>query len=89
LTDCCWYKDVFLTNVLKKEDDIQGFWKERFINGLPKLFGQKILAKLQQNFATDSIPFHTLTFGALFRLIKNEGLHLCNELKYGLEKAQS
>jgi len=40
LTDYCWYKDVFLTSVLKREDGTQGFWKERFIAGLPKLFGQ-------------------------------------------------
>jgi len=30
-TDYHWYKDVFLTNVLKKEDGLQVFWKERFI----------------------------------------------------------
>ena len=35
LTDYRWYKDVFLTNVLKREDNTQDFWKERFIAGLP------------------------------------------------------
>ena len=33
LTDYRWYKDVFLTNVLKREDGTQAFWKERFIAG--------------------------------------------------------
>ena len=42
-----WYKDVFFTNVLKREDRMQNFWKERFIVGLPKLFGERILLKLQ------------------------------------------
>jgi len=52
---------------------------------------QKILAKLRQNFSPNNIPFHTLTFGTLFGLIKNEGIEICNELKlqakYGSEKA--
>ena len=93
LTDNRWYKDVFLTNVLKREDGTRGFWKQRFIAGLPKLFGQRILAQLRQNFSTDNVPFRTLTFGTLFGLIKNKGIDLCNELKlqvkYRSEKAQS
>ena len=47
LSDYCWYKDVFLTNVLKREDRLQGFWEERFRDGLLQLFGQRILAKLR------------------------------------------
>ena len=66
LTDYRWYKDVFLTNVLKREDDTQDFWKERFIAGLPKLFGERILNKLRQNFRTNDIPFGLLIFGQLF-----------------------
>ena len=88
-----WYKDVFLTNVLKREDGLAVFWKERFIVGLPKLFGERILSKLRQNFATNDIPFNLLTFGQLFGIVKSEGLNLCNELKlqakYGVDKAQS
>jgi len=30
LSDYRWYKDVFLTNVLKREDGLANFWKERF-----------------------------------------------------------
>ena len=29
LSDYHWYKDVFLTNVLKREDGLAVFWKER------------------------------------------------------------
>jgi len=50
LTDYMWCKDVFLINVLKREDGTQDFWIERFIAGLPKLFGERILNKLRQNF---------------------------------------
>jgi len=72
---------------------LRDFGKKRFIVVLPKLFDQRILAKLCYIFATDNILFYTLTFGALFRLVNNEGLDLCNELKvngkYGSERAQS
>ena len=92
LSDYRWYKDVFLTNVLKREDGHQQFWKERFITGLPRLFGEHILNRLRQNFATNDIPFNSLTFGQLFGIIKLEGLTLCNELKllakYGAYRAQ-
>ena len=40
LSDYRWYKDVFLSNVLKRKDGLQQFWKERFIAGLPRLFGE-------------------------------------------------
>jgi len=57
------------------------------------LFGERILNRLRQNFATNDIPFNSLTFGQLFGIIKSEGLTLCNELKlqakYGANKAQS
>ena len=93
LSDYRWYKDVFLTNVLKREDGHQQFWKERFIAGLFRLFGERILNRLRQNFATNNIPFNSLTFGQLFGIIKSEGLTLCNELKlqakYGADRAQS
>jgi len=87
------YKDVFLTNVLKREDGLANFWKERFIAGLRKLFGERILSKLRQNFATNDIPFNMLSFGQLFGIVKSEGLNLCNELKlqakYGADKAHT
>jgi len=60
---------------------------------LPKLFGERILNKLPQNFCTNDIPFGLLTFGQLFGIVKTEGLSLCNEIKiqskYGDERAQS
>jgi len=71
LTNYRWYKDVFLTNVLKIEDGLQPFWKERFIAGLPKLFGERILSKLRQNFAPNDIPFNMVSFGQLFGMIKS------------------
>ena len=37
-----WYKDVFTSRVMLKDDCIELFWKEKFINGLPSLFAHKI-----------------------------------------------
>jgi hypothetical protein len=35
LSDFRWYKDVFLSKAMLREDSNQPFWKEKFINGLP------------------------------------------------------
>jgi len=67
LTNYRWYKDVFLTKVLERKDGHQQFWKEQFVAGLPKLFGERILNKLCQNFRTN--------------VVKSKGLTLCNEIK--------
>jgi len=61
-----------LINVPKREDGTQDLWKERFIAGLPKLFGERILNKLCHNFRTNDIPFSLLTFGQIFGMIKTE-----------------
>ena len=57
------------------------------------MFGERILNRLRQNFATNDIPFNSLTFGHLFGIIKSEGLTLCDDLKlqakYGIDRAQS
>lgn len=47
LTDFRWYKDMFITNVLRRPDCNASFWKEKFITGLPALFSQRIMTSLQ------------------------------------------
>jgi len=60
---------------------------------LPKLFGERILNKLRQNFGTNDIPFGLLTFGQIVGIVKTEGLNLYTgiklQAKYESEKAQS
>ncbi|KAL0010383.1 hypothetical protein SO802_005491 [Lithocarpus litseifolius] len=46
LGDNRWYEDVFTTRVMHKSDCNSPFWKEKFINGLPRLFGEKKLEEL-------------------------------------------
>ncbi|CAL9029446.1 unnamed protein product, partial [Prunus brigantina] len=36
LSDFRWYKDVFISRVMLREDSNQAFWKEKFINGKDK-----------------------------------------------------
>ncbi|KAL0010978.1 hypothetical protein SO802_006086 [Lithocarpus litseifolius] len=36
-----WYEDVFTTRVMHKSDCNSPFWKKKFINGLPRVFGEK------------------------------------------------
>ena len=42
LGDYKWYEDVFTTRVMHRRDCNSPFWKEKFINGLPTLFSQKV-----------------------------------------------
>ena len=37
-----WYEDVFTTRVMHRSDCNSPFWKEKFINGLPRLFCEKV-----------------------------------------------
>ena len=36
------YEDVFTTRVMHRSDCNSPLWKEKFINGLPRLFGEKV-----------------------------------------------
>ena len=55
LSDFRWYKDTFLTRVMFRSDNNQPFWKEKFLVGLPRLLGDKVRAKLEENY-NGSIP---------------------------------
>ena len=37
-----WYEDVFTTRVMHRSDCNSPFWKEKFINGLPRMFCEKV-----------------------------------------------
>ena len=80
LSDYRWYKDTFLTYVLKRDDCNSAFWKEKFISGLPTLFARKILDKIQEALQTDNIDWSQIAYGHLFAFVKKEGLKLCTEL---------
>ena len=76
LSDFRWYKDVFMSRVMLREDSNQPFWKEKFINGLPNLFAHKIRIVLVNE--EGIIPYHTLTYGNIYIYIY---IYIYNQLK--------
>ena len=42
LSNFRWYKDVFISKVLRRNDYQQSYWKDIFIAGLPYFFAQKV-----------------------------------------------
>nr|KYP65886.1 hypothetical protein KK1_012162 [Cajanus cajan] len=79
MSDYRWYKDVFMSKITLREDRFQGFWKERFLAGLPKLFSEKVKIRLESHFGKP-IPFNTLTYGQIHSIIIDTGIQACNDL---------
>ncbi|XLU27911.1 hypothetical protein S245_063977, partial [Arachis hypogaea] len=80
MSDYRWYKDVFMSKVIIRDDAHAPFWKERFVAALPKLFSEKVLQKLQIQFGTQ-IPYESLTFGQLHNIIVQTGIEICTDTK--------
>nr|KYP36016.1 hypothetical protein KK1_042894 [Cajanus cajan] len=66
MSDYRWYKDVFMSKITLRE--FQGFWKERFIARLPKLFFGKVKSKLETHFG-NPIPYQVLTYGQIHSIV--------------------
>jgi hypothetical protein len=79
LSDFRWYKDVFLSRVMLRDDSNQPFWKEKFINGLPHLFAHKIKEVLVNE--NNVIDYDNLTYGNIISTIQKEGLRMCIDMK--------
>ena len=62
-----------------RDDSNQPFQKEKFINGLPKLFAYKI----RQVFSNETchINYDSLTYENIIRVIQKEGLKMCIDMK--------
>ncbi|XLU80754.1 hypothetical protein S245_004174, partial [Arachis hypogaea] len=75
-----WYKDVFMSKVMIRDDAHVSFWKERFVTALPKLFSEKVLQKLQIQFGTQ-ISYNSLIFGQLHNIIVQTGIEVCTDTK--------
>ncbi|CAL9010817.1 unnamed protein product [Prunus brigantina] len=79
LSDFRWYKDVFISRVMLREDSNQAFWKEKFINGLPNLFAHKIRTVLSNELG--HIDYDNLTYGNIISIINQEGMKMCIDMK--------
>ena len=79
LSDFRWYKDVFISKVLSRNDCQQSYWKEKFITGLPYFFAQNVRLDIAKNDGT--IDYPSLTYGDTIFSINKIGLWLCNDLR--------
>ena len=78
-SDFRWYKDVFISKVLTRNDCQQSYWKEKFIVGLPYFFAQKGRLDIANNDGT--IDYPSLTYVDIISSINKIGLWLCNDLR--------
>lgn len=79
LSDFRWYKDVFITRVMLRDDCNSPLWKEKFINGLPSLFAYKILLTLSS--PSGVIDYDNLTYGDISSVIHRECQKMCNDIE--------
>ncbi|CAL8118500.1 unnamed protein product [Prunus armeniaca] len=81
LSDFRWYKDVFISRVMLRDDSNQPFWKEKFVNGLPNLFAHKISTTLSNE--QGHIDWDSLTYGNIISTINQVGMKMCIDFKIG------
>ncbi|KAG5629366.1 hypothetical protein H5410_001083 [Solanum commersonii] len=74
-----WYKDTYLSRVMKLPENGLEFWKAKFIDGLPSLFVERVKKTLRN--PQGIIPYSDFTYGKLIGACTQEGINLCNELK--------
>ena len=78
LSDFRWYKNVFISKVLSRNDCQQSYWKEKFIASLPYFFAQKVRLELANN-DDGTIDYPKLS--DIISSINKIGLWLCNDLR--------
>ncbi|KAG5580004.1 hypothetical protein H5410_050631 [Solanum commersonii] len=74
-----WYKETYLSRVMKLLENGLEFWKAKFIDGLPSLFGERVKKTLRD--PQGIIPYNNFTYGKPIGACTQEGINLCNELK--------
>ena len=62
-----WYKYVFLSKVLIRTNNVEAFWKEKFIGGLPHYFAYKVREKLFEKGHTN---YAQTTYGKIIGTIQ-------------------
>ena len=64
---------------MHRSDCNSPFWKEKFINGLPTLFGEKVKETLCNPLGV--IDYDNLIYGDISSTIRSEGMKMCRDLK--------
>ncbi|KAK2659176.1 hypothetical protein Ddye_005709 [Dipteronia dyeriana] len=76
LSDFKWYKDIFLTRVLQRTDNVNSYWKEKFISGVPTLFSTKVRDKMIEQMGVSDwsqIDLNIWTYGEIIATINKCG----------------
>ncbi|XP_027337333.1 uncharacterized protein LOC113851039 [Abrus precatorius] len=76
-----WYKDTFMSRVLTREDCNQAYWKEKYLDGLPKSFGDLIRSKLRSNSPSGEINYDSYDYGQLTTIIIHNAIKVCQKDK--------
>ena len=82
-----WYEDVFTIRVMHRSDCNSPFWNEKFINGLPRLFDEKVKETLSTPLGV--IDFDNLTYGDISSTIQSERIKMCRDLKIQSQASKS
>ena len=72
---------------MHRSDCNSPIWKEKFINGLPRLFGEKVKETLSTPLGV--INYDDLTYGDISSVIRSEGIKLCRDLKIQSNKSKA
>ncbi|KAG2663269.1 hypothetical protein I3760_16G019700 [Carya illinoinensis] len=77
MSDYRWYKDVFMSRVMLRDDSQKPYWKEKFIDGLPRLFAIKV----KDSFTDISgyLNYDNYTYGDIVSIIQKLGISMCND----------
>ncbi|KAL4189374.1 hypothetical protein AMTRI_Chr08g165120 [Amborella trichopoda] len=75
-----WYKDVFFSRLLTREDSHLDHWKKKFVAGLPYLFAEKVRTRLKNKHG-GNIQYSNYTLGELSAEICAKELALCTDMK--------
>ncbi|KAL0013371.1 hypothetical protein SO802_000440 [Lithocarpus litseifolius] len=87
LGDYQWYEDVFTTRVMHMSNYNSPFWKEKSINGLPRIFGEKLKETLCNTLGV--IDYYNLTYGYTSSTIRSEGMKMCRDFKIQSQASKS
>ena len=73
-------KEVYFAKVHSRTDVNQPYWKERFPNGLPKSFSQRVQMRIKEMY-NGIIPYDSLTYGQLANFVSQKELNICSLFK--------
>ncbi|KAL0011094.1 hypothetical protein SO802_006202 [Lithocarpus litseifolius] len=72
---------------MNRSDCNSPFWKEKFINGLPILFGEKVKETLCNSLG--EIDYDSLTYGDISSTIRSVGMKMCRDFKIHSKASKS